>query len=79
MHKGVAPYNASAVGDTRRSPYMYQCKFCGKKGLAWGVHGAHRRLFESLTQVHSCDARITPKKVSHNEGFADIQIPVENY
>jgi len=73
----TAPYNATLAGDTIRSPYKYECKFCGRKRLAWGVHGAHRRLFESLTELHDCKERV--RKVCACSGFADFELPVELY
>lgn len=73
-------YNASAMGDTRRSPYKYVCKFCGMKNLSWGVLGEHRRLFESLMVVHDCNGRY--KNVHKHcacSGFTDFEIPIEHY
>lgn len=76
----LAPYNATLAGDTFRSPYKYECKFCGMKRLAWGVHGAHRRLFESLTELHECTGRIDRvRKVCACSGFGDFELPVELY
>lgn len=75
-----APYRPKLLGDTQRSPYKYECKFCGMKKLAWGMHGEHRRLFESLLVVHECTGRIDrTRKVCNCSGFADFELPVELY
>lgn len=73
-------YNAQVMGNTQRSPYVYACKFCGMKGLAWGVLGPHRRLFESLMVVHECKGKYqNARKVCACSGFGDFELPIEQY
>lgn len=73
----IVKENATKMGDTATSEYIYSCRKCGKHYLAWGVHGPHRRLFEAPGVLHNCPMPVRQRCAC--EGFGDFTIGVEHY